>query len=68
MAWTRCGYCRLRLVFGSRWTCDSKNSPEFEHAVAVIESSLWMLGEEEGLSETSPVVAQGGGAIDVAEQ
>jgi hypothetical protein len=55
-------------VFGSRWTCDSKNSPEFKHAVAVIESSLWMLGEEEGHFETSPVVAQGGGAIDVAEQ
>jgi hypothetical protein len=31
-------------------TCDSKNSPEFEHAVAVMHrGSPWMLKEEEGL-------------------
>jgi hypothetical protein len=52
MAWTSCRY--YRLVFNSWWTYDSKNSLEFEHAVAVMHrSSLWMLGEEERLSRTS---------------
>jgi hypothetical protein len=44
-----------------RFTVDlgGKNSPEFERATAVMhEISLWMLGEEEGLSETSPAVAR----------
>jgi hypothetical protein len=37
-------------MFDSQWTCNSKNSPEFERAVAVMHmSSLWMLGEEEEL-------------------
>jgi hypothetical protein len=39
-------------VFDSRWTYDGKNSPEFERTVTMMhESSPWMLGEEEGLSE-----------------
>jgi hypothetical protein len=39
------------MLFDSRWTYDGNNSPEFERAVAVMhESSMWMLGEEEGLS------------------
>jgi hypothetical protein len=38
-------------VFDSWRTYDGKNSSEFKHAVAVMHrSSLWMLGEEEGLS------------------
>jgi hypothetical protein len=37
--------------FSSWWTCDSKNSPEFEHAVVVMHGSLlWMPGEKDGLS------------------
>jgi hypothetical protein len=47
-------------VFGSRWACDGKNKPEFEHVVAVMHgSSPWMLGKQEGLYGTSPSVAQG---------
>jgi hypothetical protein len=38
-------------MFDSRWTYDSKNSSEFERAVAVMHrSSPGILGEEEGLS------------------
>jgi hypothetical protein len=39
-------------VFDSRWTCDGKNSPKFEHVVSVMHgSSMWVLGEEDGLFE-----------------
>jgi hypothetical protein len=50
-------------AFGSQWTYDGKNSLEFKHAAAVMhESMLWILGEEEGLSRTSPTIARGDGA------
>jgi hypothetical protein len=49
--WTGCNDYILCLTFDSWWTCDGKNSLEFEHAVAVMHgSSPWMFGEEEGLS------------------
>jgi hypothetical protein len=67
MAWSGCRY--YRLVFDSWWTCDGKNSLEFECTAAVMHgSSLWMLREEEGLSRTSWAVAQGGGATDAFER
>jgi hypothetical protein len=51
MAWTGCKDGRLWLSFDSQWTCDGKNSSEFEHAVDVMHgSSPWMLGEENGFS------------------
>jgi hypothetical protein len=38
------------MTFDLRWTCDSKNLPEFKHVVAVMHrSSSWILREEEGL-------------------
>jgi hypothetical protein len=55
----------LMMTIISQWTYDGKNLLEFERAVVVMhESSPWMLGEEEGLSGTSPVVARGGGMTD----
>jgi hypothetical protein len=55
----------LMMTIISQWTYDGKNLLEFERAVVVMHESLpWMLGEEEGLSGTSPVVARGGGMTD----
>jgi hypothetical protein len=40
MVWTEYRYCRMRLTFDSRWTCDGKNSPEFEHTATVMHGEL----------------------------
>jgi hypothetical protein len=49
MAWTGCRTVDWLSIY---WTCDGKNSSEFERAVVVMHgSSSWMLGEEEGLFE-----------------
>jgi hypothetical protein len=56
-------------VFSSQWTCDGKNSSEFERPMAVMYwYLLWMLGLEDGLFGTSPAVARGGGATDAAKR
>jgi hypothetical protein len=56
-------------MFGSRWTCDGKNSSEFERAAAMMHgSSPWILGEEDGLSAALSAVARGNGATDVARR
>jgi hypothetical protein len=45
-----CRDYRLGLAFGSRWTCDGKNSLEFERVIAVMhESSPWMFGRKGAL-------------------
>jgi hypothetical protein len=56
-------------VFNSRWTCDGKNSSEFERAVVMMhESSLWMIGEEEGPSGDIIDRSSGGEVTDVVGQ
>jgi hypothetical protein len=56
-------------MFNSRWTCDGKNSLEFERAVVMMhESSLWMIGEEEGPSGDIIDHSSGGEATDAVGQ
>jgi hypothetical protein len=56
-------------VFDSLWTCNGKNSLEFERAVVVVHRSpSWMLGEEEGLSDDLTGRSSGGRATDAAGQ
>jgi hypothetical protein len=57
------------LASGSQWTCDGKNSPEFECATTVMHgSSSWMLERKRGSSGTTPAIARDGRVMDVTER